>query len=246
MSRLSVERCAAHIRTLLGASGGGDDDSGLPEGLSVIELVNDAGNFLVNQREWKWLQGSVVSVGFTASQNYVDLPSDFKSIVAIDTAGLTSDFEMVSLGRIIKLKKNTQGSTLYYEASIEQDYSGVGPPQPRLAVWPTPTTTDASALNLYYRRGWQEVVSDNALLVLPEFLEGAFLECLRACAAGWSEPEGGSRASRLMEVVQGPDWRGAAKRDAGMQPDYGVLTNGMAQGSQWTGDWRDVSVPGPT
>lgn len=248
MSRLSIERCAAHIRTHLGASSGGDRGSGLPDGLSVIELVNSAGNFLVNQHEWKWLQGAVASIGFVTGERFVNLPSDFKSIVAIDTAGLTTDFELVTLGRIIKLLKNTAGATLFYEAAIEHLFptSGGGPPVPRLSIWPTPDATDANALNIYYRRGWMEMTSDNDLLTIPEWMEDTYLEVLRACAAGWTEHEEGSRAQRLAVVIESPDWKGAVKRDAQVQPDYGVLHNGMAESANWYGDWRDLPVPGPS
>lgn len=250
MSRLSVERCAAHIRIQIGATSGGDQGSGLPDGISVIELVNSAGTFLVNHHEWKWLQDASVTIGFTSGQDYVLLPADFKTIVAVDTAGLTSDFELVTLGRILKLLKNTQGSTLYYEAAISYRYptDGGGPPVPALKIWPTPTATDANALNLFYRRGWQEMTSasDNDLLTIPEWMEDCYLEILRAIALGWSEHETGSRADRLAQVVMGPDWIGAVKRDAEVQPDYGVLANGMASGASWTGDWRDLPIPGPS
>ena len=248
MARLTVQRCTAHIREHLGATSGGDGDSGLPDGLSVIEMVNDAGEFLVNQHEWKWLQGAMVTLGFTADQAYVDLPADFKSIVSVDTNGLTTDFELVTFSRIIKLQKNTAGATLFYEAAIEYAYptSGGGPPTPRLTMWPTPTTTDADALNLFYRRGWVEVATDNDLLTLPPWMHACYLEVLRAASAGWSEHEGGTRAERLHMVMQGPDWKGAVKRDAQVQPDYGVMRNGMAESAAWYGDWRDLPVPGPS
>lgn len=233
---ITVKSCASQVRLELGD---------LPRHISVVELVNLTGNWFTAVHQWKYLQRSSASLDFVVGQDYVALPADFKSIVSVETAGLTSGIDLTVLERVLELRKNSAGATNWFECAVEWDHS-VAPPTPRLAIWPTPTAAQTGALTVYYRARWPEVTSDNDTLMVPWYAEGAFIQAVRAHAAGYEESNNATLEQRLAMVMAGPTWIAARKNDAQVQPDYGPIQNGIGQVPQTTYSWRDVRVPGPS
>lgn len=233
---LTVNSCASQIRLELGD---------LPRHLSVVEVVNLTGNWFTAVHEWKYLQRTSATIDFVADQTYAALPSDFKSIVSVETAGLTTGLQLTTLARILELRKNSAGAANYYECAVEWDHASA-PPTPRLALWPAPSAAQTGALMIYYRAKWAPVASDNDTLMVPWYAEGAFVQAVRAHAAGYDESDNATLEQRLAMVVAGDTWKAARKADAQVQPDYGPIQNGIGQVPQAIYDWRDIRVPGPS
>ncbi|UCC71264.1 MAG: hypothetical protein JSV86_12825 [Gemmatimonadota bacterium] len=237
---LSVEECGIHVRHAL-------NGAELSDGLNLVDLVNLTGRWLVAAHEWKWLEGVMVKPDLVAGEDYITLPTDFRSIIDIDTANLSSGVSQASLGRLVELRKNSAGSSNYYEGAIEWDHT-VTPPVARFAVWPDIEVSSTDALLLFYRRDWKLVEDDNSFVHIPGFMEPLFIEALRAYARGWEDDDEADVNMRLSTLKLGEVWAAARKVDAQVQPSYGVLENGMAEtaGWNWADRWRYTAADGPT
>lgn len=122
-----------------------------------------------------------------------------------------------------------------------------GAPRPRLDLYPTPAATRQNAFIAYYRAGWNEVRSDNDVILVPDFIEPLYIQLLRAMALGYERDSEADVNQRLIALRRGGLFRDARDRDLQMQPTYGQMQNGAAQ-MQWglnSDMWNFDSTGGP-
>ncbi len=108
---------------------------------------------------------------------------------------------------------------------------GGGAPTVRLDIYPTPTSDESGALNMFYHRGWPTVTTDTTALSVPVELEAAMLETVRAFARGYADNlENPNMLSVYLEsVVQGRPYQDAIDWDYTVQPHVGTLKQGIGQ-----------------
>jgi hypothetical protein len=215
----------------------------------TLEILNKAGEYLVGMRPWKWLQGATASVDFVASQSYADLPSGLLRIIAADMAdGFVSRLEPVSLQTLLELRVANLGtqSVYYWALSHHQAGSGGGAPTPRMELWPTPTSNETGAITVFYVSGWATIDDENDQLSIPRWIEGLYIQVLRAYARGWEMEDLGSLEDRLSVVRGSTLFRQAADIDQTFQGTVGVIRNGAVQSlyGRRRGSWWDVSISG--
>lgn len=221
---LTAARCVDHIRHTLG--------NALPSSaIDPMTIINQAGQFLCTMHEWKWLERQSATVGFTANQNYATLPADLRDVISIQfTQGLVNRVRVTSLNEISRLRSHNIGVgiamtwvAVVYKSPAQITPATLAQPVPVLELYPTPITTDASALTVYYRSGWTPPINlnDQSTIQIPEYIEPLYIQLLRAFARGYEEEDQGSLDARLAELYGGVLYRTAAERDGAIQHQYG-------------------------
>jgi len=125
----------------------------------------------------------------------------------------------------------------------------VGPPRPRLDIWPTPTSDATAGIRVYYRSGWSALDGDNDLVGVPDYIESLYLQIVRAFARGYERESEADVSERLVAVVRGPLFLAARQRDMESQPTLGPLSNGAVGsmgGGNPSGFWNFTSVGAPS
>lgn len=232
-----------HVAHVLGAQAG----NSVGQGLTELGIVNEAGEFLCAMHSWAWLVRPDAGLDLVASQNYATLPTDFAELVAFDaTNSLVNGLVMTTHERLLSMRTNgiQVVSGNYFGAVVWAEGSD-GVPVARLDLWPTPGGSESGALTVTYRRNWATLTDDNDTVRIPSFMHGLFLSIVRAIAAGYMEQDDASKAVRLAEIVAGPEFAAAKRRDVGTQMHYGKITGGAAQPSGYVTSW-DYPVSDPS
>lgn len=156
---------------------------------------------------------------------------------------------------VVHEREGTRGNSMTLTPSggsqtVLTDDVGVdtGPVRARLDLWPTPSTTEADRLMVYYRAGWAAVESDSQVLAMPDWMESLYLQLVRAFARGYERESEANMDQRLMVIKQGPIYAAAMLRDKEMMPNIGPMAGGAAQCTRRTYDhlWNFTSVSGPS
>ena len=162
--------------------------------------------------------------------------------------------------------RRTDTSTVLFEAKIggeaTNDYTlsedveedgwdvtpfsgGGGPPTARIELYPTPTSREVDALKLFYCRTLGTATSDSYEVPLAPYCHALYIEILRALVLGHEEHDVASSSARLQQVLYGPLFIAASRRDARMQSNYGVLSGGVATMPYSYSSRYDNTIPDP-
>lgn len=175
--------------------------------------------------------------------SYVRLPADFHSLVSVTVSERFGRVELTSLSDLMRRRTFDVPYGPDYWAAVShppQTSSGSSAPAPILLLWPTPkhiSSTDDDALVVVYRAGWQPLLSDSSVPNVPEWIEPLLVQFVRAVAQGYEEADTGSLTSRIAEVVRGPVWEAALRRDGGVQPEYGRMSGGWMDDYAVPSNW---------
>lgn len=131
---------------------GGVPDSRISSGL----IVNRAINHLVNAHAWDWRQ-TIASLDYTATQGYIDLPTDFGELIQLQASGgRLSTVRSVSPATFMSLLNRASSSeselALSYFLAIAPQTTPTAVPRWRLNIHPTPAASVTGALALLYRK----------------------------------------------------------------------------------------------
>lgn len=199
-------------------------------------VLNNAGLWFTNAHAWKYLERPSATLAFVAGQNYAAVPADFRELIKIAfTNGLTARFFLSTTGTIADYRTAQMnfGLAVTYGAFTFAPPTISGPPVPRLELYPTPQTNDASALTMFYRGGWIIPADDEALMPIPAYAEVAFTQAVRAFAIGYQKED---LDPRLVGLMSGTIWDGAITTDGTVQPDFGKMRGGAVS----------IGIPPPT
>ena len=196
--------------------------------LSVTDLVNEAGERLVNMHPWNWLQREPTDLSLTADQKFVTLPTDFRDIVAIHTNSSVNNAVYLTTMDDIITRRGSQISitqTDYWAALAwpTQASTTSAPTNPRLELWPTPNAAVANAWSLVYRAQWVPLAAIQDVPNIPTWLNPLLIQFVRAVAMGY---EDGDVETRCAQVEQGSSAYSARSRDGTTQPTYGPPLGG--------------------
>lgn len=219
---LSVQTCFAHIEDTLG-------DGELSTEISEIALINAAGQHMTSMHEWRYLKSNQATLSFVANQDFLDLPSDIKAIRAIEsTNSLTNGIRLTSLQEVLERRTQSFPGSNYYDAAVIFVNDSTGVPQPKLALWPTPSADASSAVSLFYDKTWTQVETDSGLIPIPQHLELLYAQVLRAVCRGWIEEDEGALDPRLALIEGGPVFKAAKRADGQIQTGHGFPRGGVA------------------
>lgn len=194
-------------------------------------LINEAGRAFVDSREWKFMERPPATLDFTISVGYVDLPSDFGQLIAIEiTADNLNAFQLVDFQEFAKYQAvsytGTPGGVFGTIVHPGQTSTGAAAGVPRLLLYPTPTATTSAAMRIYYRAAWTELSTDGAVPNVPTYCESILTEFVRAFAFGSEEPDQGTVFERVDRIIGSGMFQRLVYRSDMIQNDYGPERNG--------------------
>lgn len=220
--------------------------------IAPLSIVNEAGAQLVNMHPWKWLERFTSSLDYVQSQTYVTLPVDFGDVLALyATSTSVAQFELVTFERLLDMRSigTTVTTGVTYGALAYPDFTvGAEPANCRLEVFPTPSANEVGALSMFYRANWVDASPDTDYLDVLPWMVPLYKQVLRAYARGVEEEDVASMSARLAEIVAGPIFQAAIRRDGRIQSRYGALMGGaimQARGSAYGGPPLASSITGP-
>lgn len=207
----------------------------LPRNVGALEVVNRAGEELVNAWPWEWLQGARELVDLTADQDYILLPTDVRTIVSLQPVdGLNLCLHRSSpddLGRISSRLPVT-GWTYWYAPGTREL---AGEPRAVLDIVPTPTETSVGAASLSYNRKWRRAERDDSTLFVPDWMHHVVIDMVRAVAAGYVSKGGLPMQAHVAMVLDGHSFQRATEVDASMVADEGTIRGTAVFGRQSLG-----------
>lgn len=222
---LLLSRCESIVLHALGMSQ-------LPAEVSVLECVNRSGQWLCSF-PWRW-QERIVTIGTTSGTNYVNLPAGTVEVHRVQYRNGWLD--PTTLGAILDRRANAVVSGAPACYAIDYDQTAAGVLTPRVELYPTPNTTDASGITAHIRLGWVTPLSglDSSRIQIPEWMEALYVEALVAYAMGTEERDIASVDTRLSMLQQGALFAAAQRQDASIQTNHGQSRGGaVAQQSVW-------------
>ena len=178
----------------------------------------------------------------------LELPSDFGGIKDISsTNSLVNDIQMVPHEQILALRTNQVEVTSSWSYRAAVTYVG-SPPRPVIDLYPDLVESAVDLFNLFYKRGWARLAAGSAIVDIPDFCNGLFLQIVRAFALGYEDEDQGNLDQRLMVVSNGPLFTSAQQFDRMVQPTFGQMRGGaIARSSKRYGpNALATQISGPT
>ena len=88
-------------------------------GVGAMRILNDAGEFLVNMHNWRWLEGTERSLDLSKDISYVWLPKDFRELIALQTTdGLNAGIRMTTQRQLVQLRSMSVANSYVYHAAV--------------------------------------------------------------------------------------------------------------------------------
>lgn len=241
---LTVADVAAFVRHRL------DGDPSVPS----VPLCNIAGRHLVAMNEWNWLVRPPRAITFSSGSSRVRLPDDFGREIAPQGSGATTRiFNFVDpayFAEIASTSSTSAGPWLYYATLVFAPDVATGVLTPYAEITPTPTATDNTSVQLWYRAKWPTLQSDEDTIPVPEnSMEALFLEVVFATAQGYEEFDQGSLGERLASIKLLPMYADAVAEDAlrvqsPVPQRGGMVSNFYGAGYDWSLYPESISGPG--
>lgn len=221
-----AKRLAYYVDQAEAAAGGRLDDRTDP-----IELVNDAGRYMVSMAEWTFLNRPAAAGNFVANQAYVALPADFGDLLAVEVPNaLQTTVEISTLAAIEYLRGSPLNDPFRYVVAIEyptQTSDEASSADPRLAIWPTPGTSATNALRILYRAGWTAIEVEDKVPNIPLDVEPLLVQIVRAFGRAVSRNM--VLDDLLAKIRAGDIFRSLVASYGKVQPTMGFITGGAAQ-----------------
>lgn len=222
-----MPRTLADYRSIVEAALGGEVD----DRLDVDAIINDAGIEFVGAHEWKFLERPSTTLDFTAGVGYVDFPSDFGQLVAIEaTEDNPYAFQLVDYDTFARYQSTgflgEPGGSFGTIVHPGQTSTSAAAGAARLLLYPTPTSNVDDALRIFYRAGWTTLSSDGSVPNFPAYCEPVFVQFVRAFAFGSEEQDQGTVEQRLESIMSSSMFRRLVDRSDSVQHDYGPERNG--------------------
>lgn len=205
----------------------------LPEEISAVDVINEAGEFLVSLWDWNWLLRGPTDLNAVQDQVYIDLPSGFSKIESLTLSDSSVDRLMPTTPeKLNQLRENYYTATpgLWWFTLLWPLDGTTGLPTPRIELFPTPSAAVAPFCTLIYRSKWVPLTSDDDTVPIPPHCEGLLRAITQAYAESYTRESAESRQERLHEIRIGPEFDIARQRDGGAVNYYGRLKGGMISG----------------
>jgi hypothetical protein len=87
--------------------------------VGAMRILNDAGNFLVNMQNWRWLESEQATLDFAKDTDYVWLPINFRELLGLQTAdGLNQGIQMTTQQKLLELRSVAVANSFVYQAAV--------------------------------------------------------------------------------------------------------------------------------
>lgn len=214
--------------------------------INVTDIVNEAGERLVNMHPWSWLVRDPANLSLTISQNYVTLPADFRGIKSIWTTSSINDIvHLTTIDEIIRRRGSSLSVTNqdYWVAPAwpTQTATTSEPTSPRLELWPTPAATSADAWAVSYYAGWIQLAASTVNVPnIPSWMGHMLVQFVRAVAEGYAD---GNVEGRCDAIVNSRSSHAAMARDGEVVQNMGPISGGFRERPPSTVGFDVVTQP---
>ena len=177
---------------------------------------------------------STSDVGFTLHADACALPDDFGELLSYEAQNsLINSLSLVNFQRLLDMRTNQFSVTSYnfFGAILHAAPATGGEPVPRLEVYPASQTNLLDELRIHYRSAWVDVDAGSGFIGIPDWFHSLFFHSLREFAQGY-EGKGDDQGGiwdRTDRITQSTIFLSTARRDARIQPDFGMQGGGNAQ-----------------
>lgn len=216
--------------------------------VDTVEVINQAGRHLVAMYPWEWLVRTAEPLGLTAAVFNIGLPPSLKAIDNITfTAGLVRDIRESSLAEIQMMRSKLPTGPVYlFLWALVWKATATGM-FPRLEIYPTPTVTDLTALQISYSTKWLELnATDQAQSETPDFVDALLAQFIMCFARGYQRDQNAATFSAdLRAIERGPIAQAAMRHDAEMKSTLGPIRNPAVRRDYDTDVWWLTSPAAP-
>jgi hypothetical protein len=205
-------------------------------GVSVVDGVNQALDYVSSMHEWRGLVRSAVDLATVADQSYIDLPAACQKIISIQYSdGNWRAVQFVTQERLAEWRTTNQSSAAYSGTYIGATSWAVGTTgaTPRLDVYPNISSTSSDTFQITYRARLlmeaTDTAADTSVIDVPPYLESLVRSVVRVFAKGIEEEDDGSLWARLEELEMSTMLARIKVADGGLQPSIGRMIGGASQ-----------------
>lgn len=196
----------------------------------LIEIVNDAGETLINMHEWKFLERPTIDLDFIEGQEHVSLPKDFGRAITIEVPNsLQTTVEFTSLSDVQYLRGSALNDPFRFHVALVypgQDDTQSHSADPRFEIWPEIATTELGALKLVYLAKWTRMEDFDSVPNIPRDVEPVFVELVRKMGLAYGDPT--ISVAETVETVERSSLVRSLKRRYGMaQMNLGISEGGI-------------------
>jgi len=115
--------------------------------VGAMRILNDAGNFLVNMNNWRWLESEQATLDFAKDTSYVWLPGNFRELLGVQTAdGLNQGIQMTTQQKLLELRAVAVANSFVYQAAVVHAQRQVAASS-QLTCSSNPADTNTALLN---------------------------------------------------------------------------------------------------
>lgn len=201
-------------------------DQPIAAGYSETDVINLAGRWLSATHEWAWQARAVTTLDFVAGQEYISLPSDFRSLGTVTlTNGLVHRARLTTMDVLVKYRTESVADFNDRWLAISYRPDANGTRLPVLEIYPTPSTAGSAAMTLYYAGGWATMAEGVGHAPIPEFMDPLLMQAVREYGMGLAEEGGAGLIPRLDALKQSEFFRSFRRQDGQSQDEYGTLMN---------------------
>ena len=212
----------------------GSDESSL--GISVVDGINQALDYVSSMHEWGGLVRSAVALATVAGQDYIDLPEECQKVISIQYSdGNWRAIRFVTQERLAEWRTTNQSSAPYSGTYVGATSwaAGATGATPRIDVYPDISSTNSNTFRITYRaRLLMEATgasADTSIIDIPPYLESLVRSVVRIFAKGLEEDDDGSLWHRLEQLEMSMMLKNIKVADGGLQPSIGRMRGGAAQ-----------------
>lgn len=198
---------------------------------SPLVLVNLAGRHLTTMHEWQWLKRST-TFSLVASQNYVALPADFDSLIAMMGQDGLQQITPTTEQEILFYRQNSGLGAGTFRAAIGYRDLGAADPSPVIELDQEPTANETDWGQIYYFSGWQDITSEEDEVEMPRWMEPLFYLLFDQWLFGSEEHDVAPLTGRLDAIRTGSVYRDARRKDDSLQESFGPIVGGAARRSR--------------
>jgi len=146
--------------------------------ISAGDIVNDALEHIATMNDWQWTSTGENELDITADQDYVELPADFGTLIALEhDESWTDQMIPVSWQTLLWFRQHpvrSWTSGFFYvinTGNVELGQEDAGLSLPTLALYPTPAETQVGGLKIVYRRFLRRLVNDADRPQWPAYMD---------------------------------------------------------------------------
>lgn len=201
--------------------------TGITDGLYTIASRTDNDSIVLVEE----INATDVASGITGTldNDQVALPGglDLQRIEAYAPSnGLINTFSLTTRQALLDLRTASPGlSTLNFWGLLSWFQEPSGQPVRRFEFYP-PQSSGGRLLRIWYTAGWVDLTNSDAIVPIPDYMSGIFLEACKAVAWGHDKEDSGLVLNRLDAILATDSFRRVTERDGAGHKDLGPLTGG--------------------